>query len=163
MDARILLFAFVISLSAVIGHCEVDSVYRHAFQELDYELTALEIELKQLDVQLTTAQAYGWREDAADKLKEWRSGLAEALGRFRSSMSVFFKNLTTRDGQRLPDWVYTSASGALDEVVTYIENRMANEDDQVRSVILEVLRNSVRIYRNKVRSANSKEAAKEEL
>lgn len=30
---------------------------------------------------------------------------------------------------------------------------MASEDDHVRAVILEVLRNSVRVYRNKVKTA----------
>ena len=46
----------------------------------------------------------------------------------------------------------------------YLEKRMANEDDHVRSIILEVLRNSIRVYRNKVRGAAKETGeAKEEL
>jgi hypothetical protein len=156
----------LVALGAFIERCNAkDDGLRGAFGELDRELAEFEIELKQLDLQLTKAITYGWREDASDKIAEWRNSLKDALARFRTSMSGFFEKLTTRkDGERLPEWVYTAAGGALDEVVTYLEKRMANEDDHVRSIILEVLRNSIRVYRNKVRGASQQTGeAKEEL
>jgi len=142
-----------------------DLQYREAFAELDREFSELEIDLKQLDLTLTKAITYGWREDASEKLAEWRNDVKSAFSRFRDSLSNLFKRLTTRDGDRLPDWVYTATGGALDEVVGYLEKRMATEDDNVRAVILEVLRNSVRVYRNKVKSAGQQagQEAKEEL
>lgn len=92
--------------------------YRSAFKELEVQLQELEIDLKQLDLQLSKAIAYGWREDAGEKLAEWRGSLKTAFTKFRDSLNGFFKSLTTRDGERLPEWVYTAAGGALDEVVS---------------------------------------------
>lgn len=114
----------------------------------------LEIDLKRLDLELSQAALYGWREDTRDKLIEWRENLSKTFSKWRENMSKFFKSLTTRDGDRLPEWVYQGFGGALDEVVKYLEERMAQEDDHFRGVLLEVVRNSVRIYRNKVKSAS---------
>jgi len=157
MNSKLLCAFFALAALSASVAADSKNSYRAAFGALDRELAELEIDLKQLDLQLSKAVTYGWREDAAEKIAEWRNSLKESFARFRNSLANFFKNLTTRDGNStLPDWVYTAASGALDEVVTYLESRMANEDDHVRSIILEVLRNSVRVYRNKVRTASQK-------
>lgn len=130
-------------------------------RQLERALMELEIDLKRLDLDLSQAALYGWREDTRDKLIEWRENLSKTFSKWRESMNKFFKSLTSRDGERLPDWVYTGFGGALEEVVKYLEERMAKEDDHFRGVVLEVIRNSVRIYRNKVKSASEKAEASE--
>lgn len=127
-----------------------------SLRQLERALMELEIDLKRLDLDLSQAALYGWKEDTRDKLMEWRENLSRTFSKWRESLNKFFRSLTSRDGDRLPDWVYTGFGGALDEVVKYLEERMAQEDDHFRGVLLEVVRNSVRIYRNKVKTASEK-------
>ena len=127
-----------------------------AFKSLERDLTEIEILLKELDVQLSKELAYGWREDVANKVEEWRDSVRSTFSKLRSSVKKFWTSLVSREGNRLPAWVYTSFGGALDDVMKYLEERLANENDGFRTALLEVVKNTVRIYRNRIREASEK-------
>ena len=116
----------------------------------------MEIYLKELDLEHTKSLAYGWREDVSNKLSEWKSSLQVAFEKLRATVRSFVTQLTTREGSALPEWVYTGFSGALEDVLRYIEKRMQLDDNGFRSALLEVLKNVVRIYRNRIQEASQK-------
>jgi hypothetical protein len=113
----------------------------------------IEILLKELDVQLSREIAYGWREDVTNTLENWRDSVRGTFSKLRSSIRKFWTSLTTREGSRLPAWIYNSFGGALDDVMKMLEERLEHEDDGIRTAILEVVKNTVRIYRNRIREA----------
>lgn len=127
-----------------------------ALQRLNRDLLEVEIYLKELDVEHTKSLAYGWKEDVGHKLSEWRDGLKAVFEKLRATVRSFVSQLTTREGSALPEWVYTGFSGALEDVLRYIEKRMHLEDNGFRSALLEVLKNVVRIYRNRIVDASAK-------
>ena len=127
-----------------------------ALQRLDRDLLEVEIYLKELDLEHTKSLAYGWREDVGTKLSEWKSSLQAAFEKLRATVRSFVSQLTTREGSALPEWVYVGFSGALEDVLRYIEKRMNLEDNGFRSALLEVLKNVVRIYRNRIAEAATK-------
>lgn len=127
-----------------------------ALKNLDRDLMQIEILLKELDVQLSKDIAYGWREDVTTRLEEWRDSVRSAFSRLRSSVRKFWTSLTTREGERLPAWIYSSFGGALDDVMKMLEARLQVEDDGVRTAILEVVKNAVKIYRNRIKEASEK-------
>lgn len=123
---------------------------------LDRDLLEVEVYLKELDLEHTKSLAYGWREDVGTKLSEWKSSLQAAFEKLRATLRSFVQQLTTREGSALPEWVYTGFGGALEDVLKYIEKRMQLEDNGFRSALLEVLKNIVRIYRNRIQEASAK-------
>lgn len=75
-----------------------------SLKTLERDLLEIEILLKELDVQLSKEIAYGWREDVKQKIDEWRGSVRDAFGKIRSSIQKFLTSLTTRKGERLPEW-----------------------------------------------------------
>lgn len=101
---------------------------------------------------------YGWRENLNQRIHSWRSSLRTVFSRIAASFRTFITSLTTREGDRLPPWVYSAFSGALDDVLKYLEKQMEEQDDHFRATLLEILRNTVRIYRNKIRNSGTETA-----
>ena len=162
MDAVGVLLTMFLSclLSAVIQTSHADKPLT-ALQRLDRDLLEVEIYLKELDLEHTKSLAYGWREDVSAKLSEWKASLQAAFEKLRATIRSFISQLTTREGSALPDWVYTGFTGALEDVLRYIEKRMQLEDGGFRSALLEVLKNVVRIYRNRIQEASQKASEKQ--
>lgn len=127
-----------------------------ALKRLDRNLLETEIYLAELDLELTKGLAYGWREDASLKLNEIRANIPTAFQKLTSSIRTFYKELTTKDGDSLPDWVYKSFGGALEDVLKSLEKRMVEEDGAFQSAVLQVLRNFVKNYRNRIQEAAAK-------
>lgn len=44
----------------------------------------------------------------------------------------------------------------MEDVLNYLESRLEGEDDAFRTAVLEVLKNTVRIYRNRIKEASEK-------
>lgn len=165
LTATILLFGELILLrssnrysrfSALQGTDAQQPQVSTALARLDRDLLEVDIYLKELDLEHTKSLAYGWREDVSNKLSEWKSSLQTAFEKLRATVRSFVSQLTTREGSALPEWVYTGFSGALEDVLRYIEKRMQLEDNGFRSALLEVLKNVVRIYRNRIQEAAQK-------
>ena len=127
-----------------------------ALKRLDKSLLETEIYLAELDLELTKGLAYGWREDAGTRFNEIRANIPTALDKIQTSIRTFFKELTTSEGNALPDWVYKSTGGALEEVLLSLEKRMKEEDGVFQSAVLQVLRNFVKNYRNRISEAAKK-------
>ena len=100
-------------------------------------------DLAELDLELTKRLAYGWREDASTRLSEIRANIPAALEKIQTSIRTFFKELTSQEGAALPEWVYKSTGGALEEVLLSLEKRMKEEDGAFQSAVLQVLQASV--------------------
>ena len=100
-------------------------------------------DLAELDLELTKGLAYGWREDASTRLSEIRTIIPTALEKIHTSIRTFFKELTSQEGAALPEWVYKSTGGALEEVLLSLEKRMKEEDGAFQSAVLQVLQASV--------------------
>jgi len=148
-----LVFSLIlVAISNVSSHSSEQSI----FKTLEHDLQEIEILLKELDVQLSRDLAYGWREDVSDKINEWRDSVRSTFSRLRSSVRKFWSSLTTREGNRLPPWIYTAFGGALDDVMKYLEERLQHENDAFRTALLEVIKNTVRIYRSRIREASEK-------
>ena len=125
---------------------------------LEQELYITHIEIRQLQLDLMRSRAlamtYGWRENLNQRVTTWRSSLRSVFTRISNSFRSFVTSLTTRQGERLPSWVYSAFSGALDDILKYLEKQMEVQDDHFRATLLEILRNTVRIYRNKIRNSS---------
>ena len=129
---------------------------------LEQELFITQIEIRQLQLNLMHSKAlahYGWRENLNQRMNAWRSSLRSVFSRIAASFRTFITSLTTREGDRLPPWVYSAFSGALDDVLKYLEKQMEEQDDHFRATLLELLRNTVRIYRNKIRNSGTTTSA----
>jgi hypothetical protein len=127
-----------------------------ALQRLDRNLLETEIYLAELDLDLTKGLAYGWRDDATTKFSEIRANIPTAFAKVRQSLQTFYKELTTAEGAALPEWVYKSFGGALEDVLKALEKRMVEEDGAFQSAVLQVLRNFVKNYRNRIAEAAAK-------
>ena len=99
--------------------------------------------MAELDLELTKGLAYGWREDASTRLSEIRANIPTALEKIQTSIRTFFKELTSQEGAALPEWVYKSTGGALEEVLLSLEKRMKEEDGAFQTAVLQVLQASV--------------------
>ena len=99
---------------------------------------AKEIYLAELDLELTKGLAYGWREDASTRLSEIRANIPTALEKIQTSIRTFFKELTSQEGAALPEWVYKSTGGALEEVLLSLEKRMKEEDGAFQTAVLQI-------------------------
>ena len=125
-------------------------------KRLDRSLLETEIYLAELDLELTKGLAYGWREDAGVKLNEIRANIPTAFQKLQTSLRSFYKDLTSQEGAALPDWVYKSFGGALEDILKSLEKRMGEEDGAFQSAVLQVLRNFVKNYRNRIQEAAAK-------
>lgn len=127
-----------------------------ALKRLDHNLLEAEIYLAELDLDLTKGLAYGWREDVSAKFKELRANIPTAFAKVKQSISTFYKELTTPEGAPLPDWVYKTFGGGLEDILKALEKRMVEEDGAFQSAVLQVLRNFVKNYRNRIQEASAK-------
>lgn len=127
-----------------------------ALRLLDRNLLETEIYLAELDLELTKGLAYGWRDDVAVKLNEARANIPSAFQKLQASIRTFYKELTTQEGTALPEWVYKSFGGALEDILKSLEKRMTEEDGAFQSAVLQVLRNFVKNYRNRIQEAAAK-------
>lgn len=98
------------------------------------------------------APLYGFR----DRYEQAKEKAGDMFGSIRKSFSEFFRKLTDATAGTLPEWVYTASEGALQTMLTHIEERYADEDEHTRKVAIEMLRKGIDALRKRIIEASKK-------
>ena len=75
------------------------------------------------------------------------------IKKIREAVPEFFERLTGNSNEKLPEWVYKSVVGGLDSNLEYINNRMETETDSGRRLAIDILRQVVFQFRERIKSA----------
>lgn len=124
--------------------------------QFDGQLVEIEKSLDELSLMINGPEFYGWQEDMSEKFDEWKDKVKSTFSKLRGVFANFFNRLTTREGERLPQWVYQSTGGALDSMVEYLEKRVNGENDTVRAIIIDMIRESIKTFRDRIGESSKK-------
>lgn len=80
---------------------------------------------------------------------EWKEYMLNTFKKVRESVSKIVNGLTSKDGERLPDWVYESFDGILSGLLVYLETRL-KEDPANRELLIEVAVELIKVFKQRI-------------